>query len=81
MEKRRKLGYGSFMQDGGSIAGPIPAEEQMMAAGAPMQDQVSAASPGGGGEIQAVAQEFVSAFMQLPPEAQQLILQTLMQGG
>lgn len=49
---------------------PMP-EEQMMQESAPQ---------GGGGDPQAMAQQIVEMFQQLPPELQEAVMQALMGG-
>ena len=67
-------GYGVFLQDGGQVDMSASADQQMMA-----EQEAMAQQQGGGGDPQAMAQEFLQAFGQLPPEAQQMVMQALTQ--
>ncbi len=68
----KKHFYGSFLQDGGQMDPQSMPIDSMMAQD-PAAAQAMAPDP------QAIAQEFLAAFQQLPPEAQQIVAQTIMQ--
>ena len=76
--------YLNFMQDGGEMSPQdqqADAQQQQQAQGQP-QDP-NAAPQGqqgqGGNQAQQMAQQFLQAFAQMPPEAQQIVMQALMQ--
>lgn len=75
MNNNYPKGYGVFMQDGGQMQNGMSADEQMMAEQemAAQQGQAPAEDP------QAIAEQFLQAFSQLPPEAQQMIAQAITQ--
>lgn len=68
--KNLKTGYGVFLQEGGPIDMSASADQQIAAEQMPMEDQQ---------DPQMMAEEFLQAFSQLPPEVQQFIVQTLTQ--
>ena len=72
MTNYKAKGYGIFLQDGGEMGMQMSADQQM-AAEQQMQAPESQEDP------QAIAEEFLQAFSQLPPEAQQLIAQAISQ--
>lgn len=74
--KKSTLGYGSFLQDGGMMAPQDTGNAESMMA---PEQAPQGAAPGGGEDPQMIAQQFLEAFQQLPPEAQQMIAQAIMQ--
>ena len=68
--KNYQSGYGVFLQDGGQMEQQASVDQQMAA------EQQMAPE---GQDPQAIAEEFLQAFSQLPPEAQQLIAQAISQ--
>lgn len=69
----QKSRYGSFLQDGGMQA------PQAMPVDAMIQGDPAAQAAPPQQDPQAIAQEFLAVFQQLPPEAQQLIAQAIME--
>lgn len=69
--KKSILGYGSFLQDGGMMAPQDTGNAESM--------MVPEEAAPGGEDPQMIAQQFLEAFQQLPPEAQQMVAQAIMQ--
>jgi hypothetical protein len=69
--------YLPFMQAGGVQVSPEEIPEQPMEQQEMMPEQQA---PQQGGEMEQVVSQFLQAFQQLPPEAQQMIVQAITQG-
>ena len=68
--------YGSFFQEGGeSTPTQMPVDQMMQQP----QEQQQPQGQGQNQDAQAIAQKFMEAFAQIPPEAQQLVAQAIMQ--